>query len=715
VIWPKDWIVQVLPPTTIDKWYYIIHERLEPAPQDDLEDPMYTGGAVLVLASVPKECEPVDIRTWLLFGIAQDYEPLERVHESIRVAEKKRDVLKQKLRALPSIEVDGSPEQQAEMRKKLSDAITSHSAKFNEELDALSKKRVRIEKLLMTEPMELTAMPIDKPVVAANDKQESMEQYAKRIETRSWTVRFTSPRGEELASVALAKRDWNYVCLVQTRPVPKAFIEDDQVQNQIISDKDLVKEVNMRLVRLKRLRHGIGERLQLTAEASEDGEKDDMLKPWEDGFHISSIGAMYCGEWKMGEKHGKGKEFTNVGIYDGEFERNYRQGRGKLVYGNGTTVSGTFDRRTRAYAYSKKYRDQWYAPSLLCGDQFRDGVEHGEHMQVAFPDGATYEGEMTDGKVTGYGIYTSSTGVVDEGYFVDGVLHGDNCSRRYPDGTTQRGRFESGQLHGRGELCERNGDVYDGDFEYGTKTGRGTSYFDQRRCKHVGFWFENTMTGRGECFIKNETNPEPISTREVDGEHQDDWDFWYEGSFVRGQTQARHRFVDLKKRHNDHLPFTTNGKSDDKIPYLTHTLPSRLAKLEARRQQNAVRRSIREKQYLEKQGVANLTLYYGLLDEFYEHWVQTQRERKEDESLEEDAEAREELRQQRAAAIEYAKNRVAFRKEKYELSPRKRDLAQFESYLERVTLSERVRLDRAAACETTAVVADMEKTAAEGK
>ncbi|TMW65045.1 hypothetical protein Poli38472_009212 [Pythium oligandrum] len=711
VLWPKDWVAQVLPPSGKDKWFYIIHERLEPPPQDDLNDPMYAGSTVLFLASVPKQCEALDLRQWLLFGISQDYEPLAKLREEIQLTERKRQMLKQKMNALPSIDVDGNPEQQAELRKKLSNAISSHTSRYDQDIAALSRKKARIEKFLMTEPLLLTALPIDKPTSAAgNNENETLDEFEKRMETRSWTVQFQGPRGEELVSVALEKSDWTYICLAQTRPTPKAFVEADHVEHHLISDKDLQKEINMRSIRLRRLRHGQGELLQVAKSSllQEEDDDEEPLKPWDEDFHISSIGAMYKGEWRMGEKHGRGQEYTNVGFYDGEFEHNFRHGRGKLVYGKGSTVTGTFERRTRRYEYASKYQDRSYAPSLLNGDAFREGIEHGDHMRIEFPDGAIYEGEMTDGKVTGFGKYTSSTGVVDEGYFHDGLLHGKNCSRRYPDGTLQRGSFVMGQLHGRGVLKDRNGDEYDGFFEEGVKSGRGVSYFDQHRCKHVGFWFESMMDGRGDCFFK-EKSAQPSSSN-VEEENQlddEDWDFWYEGSFIHGETQARHRCVDLKQQHKRHLPFTTNNKSVEKMPFITSEMPQLLRQRERRRQKNNERRSTREKTYLQQQEYANLSLYYGLLDEFYEKWVQKQRERKEDEVL--DAEELERVHEERAAAVEYAENRLKFRKEKYNLSPRKRDLPQFESYLERVTLTERVVLERAMAAETSAIVSEIEK------
>ena len=54
VIWPKDWIIQVLPATKTDKWCYDIIEKEEPLPVDDALDPRYEGSTVIQITNVPK-------------------------------------------------------------------------------------------------------------------------------------------------------------------------------------------------------------------------------------------------------------------------------------------------------------------------------------------------------------------------------------------------------------------------------------------------------------------------------------------------------------------------------------------------------------------------------------------------------------------------------------------------------------------------------------
>ncbi|KAE9104001.1 hypothetical protein PF010_g13534 [Phytophthora fragariae] len=688
VLWPKDWMTQVLPPKGADRWYYIIHERVEPMPQDDLQDPFYFGGALLVLAFVPVQCEPIDIRTWLLFGITQEFQPLLRLKPLVATARHKLKVLKEKLNALPVLDLAGNPKQQTETRKQLADAMNAQVKELTDEINELERRRKRMTRLIMTEPVTLTEVPRDAGLPSASIKDE--------VEMKTWAATFTSPRGRDLVSLALDKSDWNYVCLVQTRPQPRAFFEDDQTTSQMADPDDLLKEINMRTVRLRRLRHGEGELMAPTAAALSAGEDDAPLDPIDERFHFSSIGGVYSGAFRLGTKQGQGQEYTNVGVYDGYFTGNTRGGNGKLVYGKGTTCEGTFDRPQRRYEYSDKLRGRAYECSLLNGDDYRDGVESGEGMHVTFPDGAVYEGEMRDGVISGLGRYVSSTGVIDEGVFVNGVLHGPVCKRTFPDGSFVEGPFVEGQPHGRGHQRERHGDEYEGFFDGGARHGRGIARFDGGRSKHVGFWHEDAMDGRGDFYYRLHDGSSSVSANERagdTGEDTDKWEFWYEGAFMQNETHSRHRHADLRQlstQEHDaatrHLPFTTNGKSREKMPFLATVLPTQLDKLRRRKQLNTKRRIERERVYLQQRELANLTMYYTLLDDFYEQWTKRKREENQDAQL--DGEELRRVQEERHALRAFEEQRARFRKERYNLSPRKKSLKRFEQHLERVTLTE---------------------------
>lgn len=87
----------------------------------------------------------------------------------------------------------------------------------------------------------------------------------------------------------------------------------------MVDPDDLLKEINMRTVRLRRLRHGEGELMAPTAAALAAGEDDVPLDPIDERFHFSSIGGVYSGAFRLGRKQGQGQEYTNVGVYDGYF------------------------------------------------------------------------------------------------------------------------------------------------------------------------------------------------------------------------------------------------------------------------------------------------------------------------------------------------------------------------------------------------------------
>ncbi|KAG3088072.1 hypothetical protein PI124_g9887 [Phytophthora idaei] len=690
VIWPKDWMTQVLPPNGADRWYYIIHERVEPIPQDDLQDPLYTGGALLVLAFVPAQCEPIDIRTWLLFGITQEFQPLLRLKPLVATSRQKLKVLKEKINALPVLDLAGTQQQQTDTRKNLADAMNVQMKELTDEIAELERRRKRMTKLIMTEPITLTEIPRDAELPSTSIKDE--------VETKTWAATFTSPRGRDLASLALGKNDWNYLCLVQTRPQPRTFFEDDQLSNQTIDPDDLLKEINMRTVRLRRLRHGDGDLMVPTVAAFAAAEDEVPLDPIDESFHFSSIGGVYSGAFRLGRKQGQGQEYTNVGVYTGYFSGNTRCGNGKLVYGKGTTCEGTFDRPQRRYEYSDKLRGRAYGCSLLNGDDYCDGAESGQ-MHVTFPDGATYDGEMRDGVISGLGRYVSSTGMIDEGVFVNGILHGPACKRTFPDGSFVEGPFVEGQPHGRGRQLERHGDEYEGFFDGGARHGRGTARFEGGRSKHVGFWHEDAMDGRGDFFYRLHDNTADNERTSDTGERKEKWEFWYEGAFMQNETRSRHRHEDLRdlsdqRHHNEsldhHLPYTTNGKSREKMPFLATVLPTQLDKLRRRKQLNGKRRTERERSYLQLRELENLTMYYTLLDDFYEQWTKRKREEHEDNLLDDDELSR--IQEEREALRAFDEQRARFRKETYDLSSRKKSLANFEGYLERVTLTENVKL-----------------------
>ncbi|KAF0700771.1 Aste57867_8724 [Aphanomyces stellatus] len=593
VIWPKDWLMEVRPAEVGAPWCYDVIVKDEPELQDDALDPRYEGSTVVKVANVPKQVQEKDLRAWLMAGLVQEYEPIVTAKFDIAVLTKKREMLRHRLDDVPSLELDGKDEEQIETRQKLVKAMTTQTTTLDEKLAKAQKKLAKCTRLLLSEPVELSFLKdgTEHRYVDA-DVENDKEKY-------NWFADFKSLRGPELALLAIEKPDWGTLRLATTRPEP--MVSSDEFD-------DPTHEVNMRTVRVSRVKHGRGGGVSPYPNMSHSFTYAVLMQtedlPTDDEFHFSSIDAMYSGRWVSGMKHDdNARDYTNYGLYHGAYVYNVRDGRGELVYGKGDAYTGFFDVPKAHY----RHRSHDPYPRPLLPMLFKDGVPHGRGV-IKFADGATYDGEMRDGRITGRGRYVSSTGVIEDGEFVDGMLHGDG-SREEPNGHVEEGTFVYGVLDGFGTQRSKYNEVYEGSFDFGSKTGRGVMTFPDNAVLR-GFWDDDLPSGRGDLLY--------YQRRDHD---DDEIPFYYEGTFSEGKVKGRHRHVDVDKRTTGHVPFTTYGKSATHMAYPLQLAPA-LFKQRQRHFKNRHRRQMRESKYQVDIENANLGLYYNLLDEFYEEWAE---------------------------------------------------------------------------------------------
>ncbi|OQR95485.1 hypothetical protein THRCLA_07822 [Thraustotheca clavata] len=626
VLWPREWQLKMMPPSMAQPWCYDIVERDEPLPVDDAMDPRYEGHTVIKIANVPKECTEKDLRYWLLQGLLMDYDKINDANFQLSVLERKRDMLLDRLEAVGTMAVSGTTSEQVDTRQTITKVINTQHNELDKQIKKTQSNIKRWTRLLLSEPIELSFLKdgtehrfIDSEV--ENEK----EKY-------HWFADFKSLRGQELAFMAITKLDWSDLRLAATRPEPSVSLEEFD---------DPTKEINMRMVRVSRIKHGEGAYF-----TSED-------LPTDDDFHFSSIDAMYTGKWIDGKKHDTNAlEYSNYGIFQGNYVYNLRQGHGTMIYGRGDAWTGDFDVPRSKYTIHEQVESY---PRPLVGVQFQIGVEHGSGV-IKFADGAVYEGEMYDGRITGHGRYVSSTGVVEEGEFLDGMLHGEGY-REEPNGCSEEGTFVHGVLEGYGTQTNQYNDTYKGYFREGAKYGRGVlECRDQNRL--TAFWHNDMPSGRGDLVYRHAI---PNSTETAI--------FQYEGSFSQGKVKGRHRHVDVEHRTIGHIPFTTYGKSTTHMAY-PMALGKMLYKQNFRHFKNQIRRSQRETQYKDDMERANLKLYYALLDDFYEAWAMHIRELSHpDEEIELTPRTLELMRE-----------------EKLRAKKGKRVLAQFPKYIQRIPL-----------------------------
>lgn len=95
--------------------------------------------------------------------------------------------------------------------------------------------------------------------------------------------------------------------------------------------------------------------------------------------------------------------------------------------------------------------------------------------QVAVLNAAEYQGDLKDGKRSGWG-----------------VLIWDNGDR-------YEGEFKNDKRHGKGKLVWANGEIYEGDFKDGRRTGQGIYYWQDGH-RYDGGWLNDQPHGRGLCY-----------------------------------------------------------------------------------------------------------------------------------------------------------------------------------------------------------------------
>jgi hypothetical protein len=108
----------------------------------------------------------------------------------------------------------------------------------------------------------------------------------------------------------------------------------------------------------------------------------------------------YDGEWLIIEnnvkvKHGQGTYQEGQNIYEGNFDQDAQQGKGKMIYYSGAVYEGDFSKG--------KYEG------------------YGKYL---WPDKSCYVGEWRDNRMHGKGTYTSADGKLWQGTFYNGTGEG---------------------------------------------------------------------------------------------------------------------------------------------------------------------------------------------------------------------------------------------------------------------------------------------------
>jgi len=110
--------------------------------------------------------------------------------------------------------------------------------------------------------------------------------------------------------------------------------------------------------------------------------------------------AVYIGQWKLGARHGRGRQiWTDGSEYEGYWQNNTANGKGRLIHADGDVYEGDWvnDKAQGKGKYTHldgaTYEGEWFEDK-----QNGQGVE-------TWPDGARYEGSYNMGKKHGFGKF----------------------------------------------------------------------------------------------------------------------------------------------------------------------------------------------------------------------------------------------------------------------------------------------------------------------
>ena len=136
-------------------------------------------------------------------------------------------------------------------------------------------------------------------------------------------------------------------------------------------------------------------------------------------------------------------------------------------------------------------------PIIFNGNDFNNN--HNNVLNL--PIGDKYEGEISNKKPNGKGIYYSVTGEIKEGTFVDGRLNGKG-KMTLNNGFFIEGDFIDDELNGYGKTININGEVYEGEFKKGIREGKGKLILSNED-RFEGNFYKGKLEGYGKFISKN--------------------------------------------------------------------------------------------------------------------------------------------------------------------------------------------------------------------
>ena len=198
------------------------------------------------------------------------------------------------------------------------------------------------------------------------------------------------------------------------------------------------------------------------------GELNSKKKPNGVGIQVHSDGSKYVGQFRDGQKQGKGRLISSNGdVYEGGFSEGKAEGLGKFIrYSDKATYKGEFKDDKQDGHGKEVYSDGAYYEG-----EYSEGIKHGKGKFI-WKDGSFYEGEVKNNKLHGKGKYVWGNGKKYKGEWENGCMQGKGRFK-WKDGRVYKGEYLEDKKHGYGEFYWPDGKVYKGYWEKGQQCGYG--------------------------------------------------------------------------------------------------------------------------------------------------------------------------------------------------------------------------------------------------
>lgn len=186
-------------------------------------------------------------------------------------------------------------------------------------------------------------------------------------------------------------------------------------------------------------------------------------------------GDQYEGEVKSGKRNGTGiYTWASGDTYSGDWDKDAMAGNGKYLFANGNTLEGSFkNNQFQKGKYTAKNDFGTYVFTIDSGKA--------KKVSIQLTDGTTYEGDISNNKLSG------------------------SAQIKYSNGDTYSGSISEGKKSGSGVYTWKNGAKYDGAWENDSMNGKGTYTYpsDQTGLKLEGTFVSGAPNGTCTYYVSS--------------------------------------------------------------------------------------------------------------------------------------------------------------------------------------------------------------------